>query len=85
MIQLYSNLKTLDLHGLDREYSKILIKEFIDDCYKMKEKKIVIIHGIGTGIIRKTTQEVLKNNKKVKLYKIDNFNPGMTIVELNIK
>lgn len=80
MIRLYDYLPTLDLHGIDREYAKILIKDFINDNYKIKEEKVIIIHGNGEGIIKKTVQEELKINKKVKEYKIDNFNAGMTIV-----
>lgn len=79
---LYSNLPTLDLHGIDRDYAKILINEFINDNYKIKNPKVVIIHGIGKGIIRKTTQETLKKNKFVEEYKIDIFNPGMTVVSI---
>ena len=83
MMRLYSSLPQLDLHGIDRDYARILIKEFVLDNYKLKNEKIIIIHGIGTGIIRKTTHEVLKKNKYVKSYKIDNFNAGTTIVILN--
>ena len=79
---LYNNLPSLDLHGIDRDYAKILINDFINDNYKIKNTKIIIIHGIGTGIIRKTTQETLKKNKLVEEYKIDNFNPGMTVVTI---
>ena len=82
MEMLYSNLPSLDLHGIDRDYAKILINDFINDNYKIKNLKVVIIHGIGTGIIRKTTQETLKKNKLVEDYKIDNFNPGMTVVTI---
>lgn len=82
MILLYSNLPTLDLHGYDRDYARIKINEFINDNYKMKNKKVIIIHGNGTGIIKKTTQETLRRNKYVKSHKIDNFNDGQTVVEL---
>lgn len=82
MMTLYSNLPSLDLHGIDREYARILINEFIEDNYKIKNTKVIIIHGIGTGIIRKTTKDVLSKNKYVKEFKIDNFNPGTTIVEI---
>lgn len=82
MMTLYSNIPSLDLHGIDREYARILINEFIEDNYKIKNTKVIIIHGIGTGIIRKTTQDVLSKNKYVKEFKIDNFNPGTTIVEI---
>ena len=80
MITLYNNLPTLDLHGVDRDYARILINEFIDDNYKINNNMVIIVHGIGSGIIRKTTQKTLKDNKKVSEYKIDNFNAGQTIV-----
>lgn len=85
MITLYNSWPTLDLHGLDRDYAKILINEFIYDNYVQKNCNVIIIHGNGTGIIRKATQETLKNNKFVKAYKIDNFNSGSTIVEIKQK
>lgn len=79
---LYNHLENLDLHGYDRDTARILINEFILDNYKLKNKKIVIIHGIGSGILRKTTHIVLSKNKYVNSYKLDNFNTGITIVEL---
>jgi len=80
MITLYNNLPTLDLHGTDRDYARILINDFIEDNYKIKNDMVIIVHGIGTGIIRKITQNTLKRNNKVESYKIDNFNAGQTIV-----
>ena len=85
MITLYNNLPTLDLHGYDRDYARIMINDFINDNYKMKNKKIIIIHGNGSGILRKTTQETLRRNKLVEDYKIDNFNDGQTVVILTKK
>lgn len=85
MITLYSMLPTLDLHGYDREYARIAIDEFIYDNYKMKNQKVIIIHGNGMGIIKKVTGEVLKRNKYVEEYKIDNFNSGMTVVRIRKK
>lgn len=85
MISLYSNLPSIDLHGMDRDYARILINDFVRDNYIAKNEKIVIVHGNGTGVIKKTTQETLKQNKYVEDYKIDNFNTGMTIVTLRKK
>ena len=82
MISLYNNLPSIDLHGIDRDYARILINEFVSDNYKMKKDKIIIVHGNGTGILKKTTQETLRINKLVEEYKIDNFNTGMTVVTL---
>lgn len=82
MIQFYKYLPTIDLHGYDRDYARIRINEFINDQYKLKKEKVIIIHGNGSGILKKTTHETLKRNKHVKSFKIDNFNTGMTIVEI---
>lgn len=82
-MQYSSYLPSLDLHGFDREYARIKINEFIEENCKLKNKKVLIIHGNGTGILKKTTQETLRRNKKVISYKIDNFNSGTTIVELS--
>ena len=38
MITLYNNLPTLDLHGENSEYAKIMINEFIADNYKLKNE-----------------------------------------------
>lgn len=85
MIELYSNLPSIDLHGYDRDYARIVINEFILDNYKLRNEKVLIIHGIGSGILKKTTHDTLKKNRLVKDFKLDNFNPGTTVVEVNKK
>ncbi len=81
-MKLYNNLPSIDLHGIDRDYAKILVRDFINDQVKLKEDKLIIVHGIGKGIVKKAVHEELRYNKNVKDYKLDNFNPGCTIVEL---
>ena len=85
MMNLYNQYPVLDLHGFDRDYARIMIQDFIYDCYCMKSRKAIIIHGIGSGVLRKTTQTVLRNNKYVEEAKIDIFNGGQTIVCLKSK
>ncbi len=76
------NVPSLDLHGMDREITKILVKEFIRDHYKMGYEKVIIIHGIGTGVLKKTVQEVLNKEKLVENFYLDFFNIGTTVVTL---
>ena len=76
------NVTSLDLHGMDREITKILVKEFIRDHYKMGYEKVIIIHGIGTGVLKKTVQEVLNKEKLVENFYLDFFNIGTTVVTL---
>lgn len=84
MTMFYNNTPQLDLHGEARDSARILVNEFIEDNYKLKHDKLLIIHGIGSGILKKEVHEVLKKNKKVKRYKLDNFNSGCTIVEIDV-
>ena len=79
-----SNLPSIDLHGYDRESARVAILDFINDNIKMKKKEIVIIHGIGSGILKKTTHEILKKHKNVLEYKVCYNNVGSTIVLLKI-
>lgn len=77
-----NNLPTLDLHGYDRDTAVVAISDFIRDNIKLKNKFIVIVHGIGSGIIRKTTHDYLKTNRNVLEFKIHYFNEGSTVVAL---
>ena len=79
-----NNLPSIDLHGEYVDSALILTKEFINDNIILKNEEIVIVHGIGEDILRKAIHDYLKNEKKVKEFKRDFFNPGMTIVKLRI-
>lgn len=78
-------MRELDLHGETREMARILVNEFIDDSLKMGVERVRIIHGIGTGALRKEVQNTLKLNKYVEKFYIDFFNVGQTVVELKNK
>ena len=82
---LFSNTPSLDLHGLDREIAAILVKEFIVDNYKIGNFKVIVIHGKGTGILKKTVHEVLKKEPLVDKFYIDFFNDGTTIIKIKEK
>ena len=74
----------LDLHGFDRETARVETNDFILDNKKLKNEIFVIIHGIGSGIIKKTVHETLKKNKNVVEYKTFYNNNGSTIVKIKI-
>ncbi len=75
-------LPSIDLHGYDRVSARIKTDEFITDSIKLKRKKIVIIHGKGTGVVKEEVYKFLKNNKNILSYSLYWNNPGATIVEL---
>ncbi len=77
-----SSSPTIDLHGFDSDYASILVKEFILDNYKLNKNELLIIHGKGTGTLRKRIHSDLRKNRIVDSYKLNMFNEGETIVKL---
>lgn len=75
---------SIDLHGFDRDSARMAVNDFVDENVFLKEEMIVIIHGIGSGIVKREVHETLRVNKKVVEYKTDNFNSGCTVVKLKI-
>lgn len=78
------SLPKIDLHGLDRETARVYVNDFIQDNIKLKNEIIIIIHGIGNGILRKTVDETLRKNKNVLDHKTLYNNNGSTIVKIKI-
>ena len=72
----------LDLHGEEVALVYALVNEFINDNVKMGNKEIVIIHGKSTNILTKEVHKILKENKKVAQFYLNNWNLGETIVIL---
>ncbi len=79
------NLPSIDLHGYDKETARVAINDFIKDNLKMKNEIITIVHGIGSGILRRRTHELLKKNKHVLDFKTYYYNNGCTLVLLDVE
>ncbi len=78
------NLPTIDLHGYDMESARVATEDFIKENIILNNNKIIIIHGKGTGLVKKAVHESLKKEKKVIKYHTDNFNDGLTIAYLSV-
>ena len=76
------NLPHLDIHGETSATCIAIINSFINDNIKLNNKKIIIVHGKGQGILKKTTHEYLKKDKRISNYYLDGLNVGQTIIEL---
>lgn len=79
----HNDMPELDLHGETRASTRILVREFLHDNYVMGKYEVAIVHGIGEGILKKEVHKVLKENKLVEEFKLDNFNSGCTLVKLS--
>ena len=61
------NLPSLDLHGYDRETARVATEDFIDENIILKNDKILIIHGKGLGVVRKSVHNVLSKRKEIQI------------------
>ena len=75
------NLPTIDLHGEFVDSALVLIDDFIKDNLKLRNYRIVIIHGKGSNILKNAIHEYLKKEKRIDSYYLD-INIVQTIVEL---
>lgn len=78
------NLPKLDLHGFDSQTARVAVNDFINDNLIMKNEIVLIIHGLGSGIIKKVVLETLKSNKNIVDFKICSFNIGCTIAQIKL-
>lgn len=67
---------TLDLRGKRYEEASPLIDKFIDDAVFANLHLITIIHGFGTGVIRKLVHDTLKNHSFVESFRFGGANEG---------
>ena len=79
-----NNLPKLDLHGETKDTARVLVNDFIRDNIKLRNDKLVIIHGIGSGILKHAVSDTLRKNKNVIEFGIDFMNEGSTIVRVKI-
>lgn len=79
------SMPTLDLHGEDIINTHILVNEFLNDCEKLQQYELAIIHGVGKGILKKEVHNMLKKDKRVVEFGLDIFNEGCTLVCINSK
>jgi dsDNA-specific endonuclease/ATPase MutS2 len=74
----------LDLHTFRPEDLGSLIPDYIDECLKEEIYEIRIIHGKGTGNLRRSVHALLDRNPHVKSYSLagDRSGWGATVANL---
>lgn len=75
----------IDLRGMDAIEAEAILSNFLDTAFMANLERIRIIHGKGTGVLRKTVHELLKRNKHVKKYRLGVYGEGedgVTIAEI---
>ena len=82
---LTSKSPKIDVHGETYDSVSLILSQFIDDNYILGNKYIRIVHGKGEGVLKNRIHELLKTNKKVEDYYLNNWNIGETIIVLKIE
>lgn len=75
---------TLDLHTFRPDELGSLIPEYIDACLEHGIYEIRIIHGKGSGNLRRSVHALLERNDAVESYSLagDQSGWGATLVDL---
>ena len=74
----------LNVHGETRDTVVYFLESFIRDNVKLGNVYIGVIHGRSSNILRNRVHELLKKNRYVDSFRIDIWNPGMTIIKLKV-
>ena len=75
----------IDLRGMDSEEACYWTDKYLDEAYLGNLGEVTIVHGKGTGILRKAINDMLKRHPHVKSYRLGVYGEGgdgVTIVEL---
>ena len=75
----------LNVIGLNSDDAIFMVDKYLDDARICHLPSVRIIHGKGSGILRKAIHQFLKTNKHVESYRLGTFGEGetgVTIVEI---
>jgi DNA mismatch repair protein MutS2 len=75
----------IDIRGEKPETAEFVVIKFIDEAYVSGLTQIEILHGKGTGVLKRLVNEILKSHESVKDFRfapVDMGGDGITIVDL---
>lgn len=75
----------VDLRGMTTDEAEMAAAQFLDQAMLGNLNQVTIIHGKGTGAVRKAVHQLLKRTKTVKSFRLGRYGEGedgVTVVEL---
>ncbi len=66
----------INLIGMTVDEAMAHLDKYLDDAYLAHLPSVRIVHGKGTGALRKAVQNLLKRNKYVQSYRLGEFGEG---------
>ncbi len=70
--------RQIDIRGMNIEEAEIVLGKYIDDAVLSGLNEVLIIHGKGTGVLRKGVKSFLENHSHIKTVRIADLNEGGT-------
>lgn len=77
----------IDVRGCMGKEACLIVDKYIDEAQMAKLETVTIIHGKGTGELRKQIQAMLKKDKRVREFRNGEFGEGdygVTVVKIKI-
>ena len=77
--------RELDIRGMETLEAESVVESYLDSAVMARLETVTIIHGKGTGALRKAVHAMLRRNKSVKSFRLGVFGEGesgVTVVEL---
>lgn len=76
---------SIDLRGMDSEEACYTADKYLDDAYIGGLGEVTLVHGKGTGVLRKSISDMLRRHPHVKSYRLGEYGEGgtgVTVVSL---
>ena len=77
--------RELDIRGLETLEAEAVVENFLSAAVMGRLETVTIIHGKGTGALRKAVHDILRRNKAVKSFRLGVYGEGesgVTVVTL---
>ena len=75
----------LDVRGQSLDDAIMEVDQYLSDVVLAGFAQVMIIHGVGTGVLRKGVQDYLRSHRHVKSYRAGRYGEGdlgVTVVEM---
>lgn len=75
----------IDLRGENGEDGWFILDRYLDDAKMAGVKSVTVVHGKGTGALKKALWQFMKNDKRIRSFRLGMYGEGdggVTVVEL---